>query len=1132
VNGRWTDPSAFRADPAAVPASRPTRRQTLALLAVLAVVAGTVAAVSYLVRPERARAFDLFHGSLFLSDQKAPVAVDLATGKPTLRLLGAEKQVGSASAQALGVIPLTDRTLLLNQTTGEFNMVDSGGFVVKNTGGGVPLAKRAGTTSAIGVPSDNGQAYIVRTGPTGGTDVYLVGQPTVEAAIAATTGVRPRASTSMPQHAATTDGAAAAADGDLWLLVDTAGGRRTIRQLQVPTDSSTGAALQPTDHGTVGVAAAIGTASDGSGNAVPAVCSADRIQLFPPGGSAKTVRFHAPAGVDTVLAATNAAGRSAFLLHGSAGWSVVSVNADGTGLRGPVRLAGVDPAAPLAAPAASNGSLYTIDRDSGAVLRVDYDGKAAAVRGAPTYPLTKVGGVSVEAGPYHDAYVLGRGPRIVINSPTHDDALMIFTDGSHAPRPIVKNSAVTVNSVAGAEALTKTTGNPRTGNTAIPGGAKPKAQPVAPINNKIDCQTVTQKPHVPRVVSAVPGSRTLALAWSYPVLDPQDCYPSTYLVSLELISQNAPQPPGPRRVQGQTGVMLTGLFPSTTYKVTVTAYIHGQGTPSLPVRITTGPEGPAAPTNLAVSADAAGHWIIKFDGCGTIQSGCVQAQSWTITPSFCDGRGLSNPPAAKTVTADPTSRHQPPLTYGGGDALLGRGLQFQVQGTGTQGQAGSPSARSGCVYSWSPPVPGALSLSASKQPLTLGGPATTTVTLDLGPDPVRDVGGVGAQVTFTLTGNGGTQRKGPVVFDGTGSSVAARFGNVEPGKTYTASATVRPQHGGAAFTIPSVEVTTRAGWPAITLTPTCARTGSVTCELSVQLNGITSAQAAGETFDFSGSLQCGSVGQPIEQDGFDPKDPIDAGPVSQLNQFFGDCSVSGQLSESASNPDPKLFGGTVKDVPAARVDLGAAARSGAGQSAFTVSWGQGSDVHIDYTGTADLTSLTQNWTESVLAPNGSDCADPDGSATPDTDVHVDPACVNANAGKGQWTVRISYQDSTDGKAEGPFSYQLPNAPPNFAFCTPSNFTASWSGNKPQPSVTLAKPDGALGGCANWAYTLSDPTGADCPISGASGAPPLTMSLQCGSAPSADDWTLHIAWTDPAGADQSADVKVGGTPPSK
>ena len=68
--GRWSDPSAFRADPAAPPAVRASRRQTIALLTVLLLVAGAVALASYAVRPEKARAFRMFHGSVFLAAEQ------------------------------------------------------------------------------------------------------------------------------------------------------------------------------------------------------------------------------------------------------------------------------------------------------------------------------------------------------------------------------------------------------------------------------------------------------------------------------------------------------------------------------------------------------------------------------------------------------------------------------------------------------------------------------------------------------------------------------------------------------------------------------------------------------------------------------------------------------------------------------------------------------------------------------------------------------------------------------------------------------------------------------------------------------------------------------------------------------
>src|SRR4051794_31639889 len=87
--GRRRDPTNSRADPAAALAAHPSRRQAAALLAALVVAAGVVAVLSYVIRPDRARAFDLFHGSVFLSDQLGPVAADLADGRPTLRLVNA-----------------------------------------------------------------------------------------------------------------------------------------------------------------------------------------------------------------------------------------------------------------------------------------------------------------------------------------------------------------------------------------------------------------------------------------------------------------------------------------------------------------------------------------------------------------------------------------------------------------------------------------------------------------------------------------------------------------------------------------------------------------------------------------------------------------------------------------------------------------------------------------------------------------------------------------------------------------------------------------------------------------------------------------------------------------------------------
>ena len=70
------------------------------------------------------------------------------------------------------------------------------------------------------------------------------------------------------------------------------------------------------------------------------------------------------------------------------------------------------------------------------------------------------------------------------------------------------------------------------------------------------------------------GSRSLQLAWTYPLLDTQDCVPSTYTVAVTATDNGAPAPPGTATVQGQDGANLVGLFPNTDYRVVVTAYLR------------------------------------------------------------------------------------------------------------------------------------------------------------------------------------------------------------------------------------------------------------------------------------------------------------------------------------------------------------------------------------------------------------------------------------------------------------------------------------------------------------------------------------------------------------------------------
>ena len=344
----WRD-SALLAAPAATTGPRPSRWQALALLGVLVIVAGSIATVSYLVRPDRARAFALFHGSLFLSDSVAPVAVDLASGRPTVRLVQAAEQVGTKTTTDLAVTPLQDGTLLLDRQTGEFNMVAATGFVVKTTGG-VPIAGLRGSTGAVGIASGQ-QAFIEQTGPTG-TAVYLVSESTVQTAGVATGTVRPRAVRSMAAAGSTAPGATASADGDLWMLVGS-GTTRTVRRLHLPADSSPGVTLASSDHGT-----RPGRLGDrghrypwrgsrhrsGGGRRRFGARDPARHSVRPP---ARSVSRPSPAPIPSSLP-REATRRLAFLIHGTDGWNSVSVAANGSDLRGPTKLADIAPDADLA----------------------------------------------------------------------------------------------------------------------------------------------------------------------------------------------------------------------------------------------------------------------------------------------------------------------------------------------------------------------------------------------------------------------------------------------------------------------------------------------------------------------------------------------------------------------------------------------------------------------------------------------------------------------------------------------------------------------------------------------------------------------------------------------------------------
>ncbi|WP_460605694.1 fibronectin type III domain-containing protein [Jatrophihabitans fulvus] len=1122
----------------------------------LLLVAGAVAVVSLVVKPDEARSFDLFGGSVFLADQVAPVAVDLATGRPTVRLVDAAQQVGASRADRVGVVPTSDGTLLLNRVTGEFNMVDATGFVIK-TDGGVPLPRRAGATGAVALAARN-FAYIAQTGPTG-TSTYVVNAATVQRA-SSTAAVKPRAFRSMPQPVSTGAGAAATAGDDLWLLAGT-GTDRSLRRLSVRPDSVPGSTLAMQQVGDVSGPAALVSADDGSRTLGPTydgtptsarvagtvgIADRERVRVYRGDQVLLDRAVTAPAGLDTILPAHDSATRLNWLMHGTDGWSLVSVGADGTDLRGPTPLRGLARDAVLVPPAVSNGRLYTVDTGDGGLLQIDAAGRVQRLDGMGSYPVASQGGRRIEASGFADSTVVARGPRVIVNSPNHLLAVGIFTDGSRGPVRIQKSSAINVNAGGGAEALARSRrGDDPSQRPPKQGPPKAVATPAQPVNTSVDCTATSQKPHIPAFGQPVPGSRSVQLSWTYPVTDRGDCIPSTYVVEVSTLSGDAPSAPASVTVQGQQGVNLTGLYPSTRYELRVTAYLNGKGTASAPIQVTTGPEGPGAATAVTARADATGTWTVDWRSCGAQSDDCVPASTWRVIPQYCDGRGLSAAPATLEVPADPTTRTQPGAALRGGSALLGRSLSFQVVGVGADGSVGAPSATSACVASWAPPNTAALRLSASSPAdVDAGGTTTTTLSLSLGDDPLAAVGGVGATVTFVLTGPGGAQTSTTTV-DGRSGVLTHTFDGVRPGVRYAATARVSPPgHPEAAVTVDAGQISTRSRWPGLGVTASCPSTGLLTCQLSVTIAGISSAAVGGERFDLTSSsaLQCGQVTVPLEAAGFDPSSgPVVTRTIGQLPLgLFGSCTVTAALVESDGAAPPLYFGGVPSPAVSTAVNLGAAATAGLTPADFNVTWTDAGPASVSYNG--QYQEAVSTMTAQVLAPDGTECstAEPlkQGTAQPlkqQVDVSAGDCVQQYGATTSGWQVRIVYTDAVDGTEHrlrvdlvgGPRTY-VPPPPPKV--CTVGSVTAAWGATQAE-GVNIAV-SGTLTDCTDWTYTLTAPDDT-APCADTDGQPPATIQYagKCTTTPSQSGWTVVVTWTDADGQTTgSGPIMLDGSPP--
>jgi len=1129
VVGRRRAGTGFRPGAQSAVARKPSRRQAVAMLAALILVAAAVSVASFVVKPSRARSFHLFYGTTFLNDDSSPVAVDLASGRPTIRLRNAVNAVSTPGQPAvtgqLQMVPLSGATLMLDAASGTFNMLDSSGYVIKTSNGGIQLPSFPETTSTSRGVASGDSAYIVQSG-TAHSAVYLVSQSTVGSAIGAESS--PRASISLNTPAANLPGAATSANGALWLLTGSAPSL-TLRTLTVPSASNAGATLHDSVRGTIsGPVAAVesaATSTDGVSGSAVAVASQNAVDVYSGGAHHHVTLPTAIAGLDQLLPVTDLHDVFAFLAHGTAGWSLIT--ADIAGSRADVhRLADLPTGERYALPAESDGHLYTIDTNAvGKLVRIALDGTTAPVAGAAQYPL-----LSGEALSLQDAQIIAEGSRVIVNSRANYEAEVIFTDGSHRPHVIDKRSALQVDTNGAASLLA---GAPPASKPTTT--AKPRPQPAQAINDKIDCRTATQTPHIPLVSLGETAAQSVQLNWTYTKLDPSDCYPSTYTVTTTVVSGNAPPPPPPLVVRGQRGVNVTGLFPDTLYQFVVRAYINKRSTPSAPLDVRTAVQGPAAPTGVRVTSDDAGNWQVSWNSCGGVQNGCVPSASWQIIPKFCDGAGgLQGPPPTHTIIGDPT-QHSFTVVYPGADDLLGRGLSFDVEGVGTSGTIGAPGSDNGCTYSWTPPVTSAIHLAASTPPsTTVSGTSTTTVTATFDGDQTHDLGGAGGTLTYELVQGGAVvSKQGPT----TATTVHLR--GIRPGRSYQVEAIVTPpHHQEASATVGPVDVTPAvASWPKLTVTAAFTDQGSQSGYLTVDIRGLTSFQAHGENFDIVGdgtrsqsALICNNAVYPLRASDIDPGTPQTFTDIDR-SQYYGSCRVQIVLAQNANDAPPLLYGAGTFSKPAGFGVSIDPATFVANPNSFDAHWVDSSDVNVSYTGNSGGEALTSNWAM-ILSDDGGNtvCG---GAQPPNPDsvtITASDQCLQNLPAHPDWVVLINHR-YLFGQAPQ-VTVQVSGSAPLTSLDS-SQFTASFEGgldSAGHAAVDVSTTQSNIGGYT-WNYEV-DVAGFGAACGTGTDAPPLTIEVSDSCVSQFGDNAFSVTITAHGnGGPQIFTIPVNGHPPA-
>jgi hypothetical protein len=1021
----------------------------------------------------------IFGGSIVLDDNRPLVVLDLATGDVTVRLSDVFAQVGAPTYADVSAVPLDTGTLLLNRSSGSFNLLGKDNFVLERTGGGVGLGSPAGITGATGI-ADGDSAYIVRQAPH--ATVSLVGADTVAAAAQAGpvpgTGpqrgspvtVAPRGFATLAGSVAGRPGAEAAAGGDLYALVATGTQSSVVELRPNPagpdglTAENRGAAGRPGAPAALEAAPAIGVTSSAAPAEV-ALATPGLVRLYPPAtraGAHRDVAVPATQDATAILPVSGAHGSVWFVAQTHSAWSLFGVDPAGR-VSGPHVLVGVPAGAPLATPALSAGRIYTMARNTAsptsapqpALWSIDTaSGAVATVAGEARYPRDSPS----ERASFASTQVVADGPRVIFDNPDSLLGVVVFTDGSHPPTTFDKSTAVTISATGALAVASGATGGPGKPKTTPGHGAATTVPPVSPpaaapqVSAQVVCADTTQTPRAPQITSAIPSAHSVLVSWSYPLLDEQDCEPDSWAVRVRALQ--GPQPAQPVRAEsGQLQYGFAGLRPNDIYQVTVTAYIRNQSTPSAPVDFTTTATGPDPPVSVTTTSDGNGNWIVSWVPC-TAADCYVPADAWVVTATTC-GSFVGTPPSVQ-VTGSQTS-----VVVPAGD-LLGASLSFSVHGVTASGISGDPTRDRSCAESWRPPDPSHISVKASAVPS--GATVAATVEVSADEDPVQAYGSAATEFTYQV----GTATVGPT------TATTATITGLAPGRSYQPTVTVAPRdQPQASVTVTGQPFTRTLPWPATLALRAAANVDPANPNAGNVIASFTGVPPV--SLAAAGQLTCGSVGIP-EGGVLDPTGHLSL-PID-LTKLGGNCNLTLSLTETSTRD----YG-----VASRALSAGFSVGTLVDQNTFTVTYGFPGLLQLSAVVNGQTLGEGVNWAIVVSSPPSCTGVSQSSAGAPQVPVTLDLSGCDSAILPSPVTVTVSY---TYLGTQISFDVVNSSTPPTTTTTTTiaptTTTTATTTTTTLAPtttSVTTAPTTGAVG--------LSSPStalaGASTPLAGGGGS---------------------------------------------